>query len=432
MAKRKKAGEVVAATAEETAVAQTAEAENAQLDKELGVGETASELAVVMEVLPENLIIDPVINGLRDWTGESDQEMSIEELAASIDEEGQGQPGIGWETPDGIVLVAGHRRREAVQMLRRKGLTDILFRIVVDPTITNRSQALRKALHENEKRANFTDIERARHIQMLRGMGELAGDDKAMTTAEIASFLGKSPATVTQLEKLIAMPAEVHEDLKAGKIKTAAALEYTATPAEKVAEVHEAAKKKAKERVAKKQAAKKKAEKSATTRKPSRDIVKNTAAMKKELAEAKRKRLEREKREKEEIENAKITGQDVRAAQREVPGGLSTTKAPKMAEASALFEKWMGTAYPDPMRAFASAANRWSHGQLTDKKLDSTWDDLADVVHAGMKKTEKASASTKVETTATTRAKGKGKSAPAKKVAAKKAPAVKKTKPKKK
>ncbi len=125
----------------------------------------------------------------------------LEELAASIKGNGVIQPIIVRPLPVGAAgaaryeIVAGERRWQAAKIA---GLTDIP---VIVRELSDR-QAVAVALIENIQREELTPAEEARALQRLIG-------DFSLTHQEVADAVGRSRAAVTNLIRLLDLPAEV-------------------------------------------------------------------------------------------------------------------------------------------------------------------------------------------------------------------------------
>ena len=257
----------------------------------------------VLEVAPENIIIDEDLRKLRSWTGNSRQELQLPKLAETIYQEGQRELAKAFRVEAGICLYDGHRRREAVQIIRDEWDATWMLQVVVDESMT-RDQAIRAAMLADSQHEAFTPRERARNIAFLRKCYDWQGMEGAR---KIAEFLGVSPATVLQDERLSKAPAELQEKVEAGLLTVTNALEILASTGKLPAEEQAAAQTKVVERageLAKKEKAEK-AEKAAKggkpklEREPTREMK---AAAKRMQEELKRKREEREAREKAERE----------------------------------------------------------------------------------------------------------------------------------
>lgn len=125
----------------------------------------------------------------------------LEDLAASIKTNGVIQPIVVRPLPEGAVgaaryeIVAGERRWQAAKLT---GLTDIpvIVRELSD------SQAVAVALIENIQREELTPAEEARALQRLIG-------EFSLTHGEVAEAVGRSRAAVSNLIRLLDLPAEV-------------------------------------------------------------------------------------------------------------------------------------------------------------------------------------------------------------------------------
>ncbi len=125
----------------------------------------------------------------------------LEELAASIKASGVIQPIVvrplqaASEGGARYEIVAGERRWQAAKIA---GLTDIpvIVRELSD------SQVVAVALIENIQREELTPAEEARALQRLIG-------EFSLTHAEVAEAVGRSRAAVTNLVRLLDLPAQV-------------------------------------------------------------------------------------------------------------------------------------------------------------------------------------------------------------------------------
>jgi len=180
------------------------------------------------EVDPDAVLVNAEIKALRAWNGMSEQEAGIAELARMILEEGQQVPCIVYETAAGLVMVDGERRRAAVNLIRatEEGMADYPLKIHISDLTDD--GAIRVALITTIQRAGFTGMELAHNITFIRAR---FGWEGPTGSAQVADFLGVSPATVTQAEKLLLLPQHVQDDVQAGRTSTTAALEITTTPA---------------------------------------------------------------------------------------------------------------------------------------------------------------------------------------------------------
>ncbi len=149
----------------------------------------------------ENLQANPR-NPRRDFT-----DAELDELAASIRERGIIQPIVVRVSPGGgdtFEIIAGERRWRAAQ---RAGQHDVPI-TVVD---ANDVQSLEFALIENIQRANLNPMEEATGYQALM-------DDFNRTQDDVAQIVGKSRPHVANTLRLLKLPDQVQQLVRAGKL----------------------------------------------------------------------------------------------------------------------------------------------------------------------------------------------------------------------
>jgi ParB family chromosome partitioning protein len=132
-------------------------------------------------------------------------EASLDELAESIRQQGVMQPVLVRPLPDGqYEIIAGERRWRAA---RRAGLTDIpaVVREVPDES------ALAMALIENIQREDLNPLEEAAGIKRLI-------DEFQMTHDVAAQAVGRSRSAVSNLLRLLSLPAGVQEFIMGGRL----------------------------------------------------------------------------------------------------------------------------------------------------------------------------------------------------------------------
>jgi ParB family chromosome partitioning protein len=134
-------------------------------------------------------------------------EEGLNELADSIRAHGVIQPVVVQPLPDNFYqLIAGERRWRAAQ---RAGLHRL-------PAVIRESEAdssLEIALIENLQREDLNPIEEAQAYERLIV-------DFGLTQEEVARRVGKSRATITNMLRLLRLPAEVQQWLGEDKITT--------------------------------------------------------------------------------------------------------------------------------------------------------------------------------------------------------------------
>jgi ParB family transcriptional regulator, chromosome partitioning protein len=131
-------------------------------------------------------------------------EEALQELADSIREQGLVQPLIVRQTGSDFELIAGERRWRAAQLI---GLPDVpvLVREADDRT------ALELALIENLQRENLNPLEEALGFSQLIEQFHL-------TQEEAALRVGKSRAAVANALRLLKLPPEVQDNVRAGQL----------------------------------------------------------------------------------------------------------------------------------------------------------------------------------------------------------------------
>lgn len=129
----------------------------------------------------------------------------VEELAASIKEQGILQPIVARKTKDQkFEIISGERRWRAAQQAGLKEVP-VVIKNVEDKT------SLELALIENIQRANLNPMEEAEAYQRL-------ADEFQMTQEEIAKKVGKKRASVANTLRLLSLSPEVRQFLMQGKV----------------------------------------------------------------------------------------------------------------------------------------------------------------------------------------------------------------------
>jgi len=129
---------------------------------------------------------------------------AIDELASSIREKGIIQPLVVRKSGNYYEIIAGERRWRAAQ---KAGLTKvpIILKDVSD------SEVLELGLIENLQREDLNPIEEAiAYDQLIADFG--------LTHGEISKRIGKERSTITNLVRLLKLPAQVKQALKNGEI----------------------------------------------------------------------------------------------------------------------------------------------------------------------------------------------------------------------
>ena len=131
---------------------------------------------------------------------------SMDELAQSIREHGVLQPLLVRIRDGGYDLIAGERRLRAAQAA---GLSCVPVRVV---SATDR-EAAEMALIENLQREDLDPIEEAEGYRSLM-------DRYQMTQEQISGCVGKARATVANALRLLALPVEIREAVRAGTLSS--------------------------------------------------------------------------------------------------------------------------------------------------------------------------------------------------------------------
>ena len=179
------------------------------------LGPKAAAEAPVLQAMPGDVLrtlpIDAMVPGKYQPRRTMD-DAKLEELAASIKTQGViqpivvrehvGQDGKGARTYE---IIAGERRWRASQ---RAGLSDIpvVIREVDDRTV------VAMALIENIQREDLNPLEEAQALQRLI-------DEFDLTHAAAAEAVGRSRASVSNLLRLLELPAPVRDLVQAGAIE---------------------------------------------------------------------------------------------------------------------------------------------------------------------------------------------------------------------
>jgi ParB family chromosome partitioning protein len=128
----------------------------------------------------------------------------IDELAASIRNQGIIQPLVVRRREDGYELIAGERRWRAAM---RAGLTDV-------PVVVREAsdhEALQLALVENLQREDLNPIEEASGYRRLQ-------EEFSWSQEEMAEKVGKSRPAIANALRLLSLPKDVQQEIASGKL----------------------------------------------------------------------------------------------------------------------------------------------------------------------------------------------------------------------
>jgi ParB family chromosome partitioning protein len=131
-------------------------------------------------------------------------EAKIDELAASVREQGILQPLVVRHRETGYELIAGERRLRAAVKAGFKTVPVIVRE-------ANDHEALQLALVENLQREDLNPVEEARAFERLH-------DEFGWKQDEIADRVGKSRSTVANSMRLLALPSELQQEIAHGRL----------------------------------------------------------------------------------------------------------------------------------------------------------------------------------------------------------------------
>lgn len=131
-------------------------------------------------------------------------EASLEELAASIREQGVIQPLIVTPRGEKLMIVAGERRWRASRMAGLDAIP-VIVRELDDEAV------LEHALVENLQRDNLNPMEEARAFKALM-------DTFGLTQDVVADRVGKSRPAIANALRLLKLPIAYQKDIEAGRL----------------------------------------------------------------------------------------------------------------------------------------------------------------------------------------------------------------------
>jgi ParB family chromosome partitioning protein len=148
------------------------------------------------------------------------QESETAELAESLKRHGQRVPCIGYKTPEGVVLVDGHRRRAAAQ---RAGIRQLAVMIL--PAAPAAGDLLLAQLTVNCQRRDLAPVDLYEAFTALARHRQWNG-------TQLAQELGLSNATVARVLALGKLTAEERATIRAQGISGSAAYAVARAPQE--------------------------------------------------------------------------------------------------------------------------------------------------------------------------------------------------------
>ncbi len=171
-----------------------------------GIGALIPEIDEPSDNKPEvaELLVDDISSNPRQPRHDFDP-VGLEELAASINENGIVQP-ITVRHKDGkFELIAGERRVRAVKMINMRTIPAYVMSVKDDESL------LQLALIENIQREDLNPMDLAQAYQELV---EVHG----LTHGEIADRVGKDRSTVANFLRLLGLPYEIKESIRKGDL----------------------------------------------------------------------------------------------------------------------------------------------------------------------------------------------------------------------
>jgi len=151
----------------------------------------------------QKLLIQDIVPNPDQPRREFDQ-TALDEMAKSIEQHGVVQPIIVVRHGEAYRIVAGERRWRAAQLAKLTHLPAIVRSM-------KELEEIELSLIENIQRVDLSPLEQALSVYKLQQQFNLGLD-------EIAKKLGKAPSTVSNLSRLLQLPDDAREALRAGKI----------------------------------------------------------------------------------------------------------------------------------------------------------------------------------------------------------------------
>ncbi len=131
-------------------------------------------------------------------------ESRLEELAASIKEQGVIQPVIVHKSGSGFELIAGERRWRAARLAGLKTIPSIVKE-------ATKRDILEMALIENIQREDLNPLEAAEAYKRLQ-------EEFKLTQEDLARRVGKERSTITNFLRILGLPKEVKHDIASGAL----------------------------------------------------------------------------------------------------------------------------------------------------------------------------------------------------------------------
>ena len=171
-----------------------------------GIGALIPEIDEPSDSKPEiaELLVDSILSNPHQPRHDFDP-VALEELAASINENGIVQPITVRKKEGKFELIAGERRLRAVKLINMRTIPAYVM------SVENDGSLLQLALIENIQREDLNPVDVA---LAYRELVETHG----LTHGEIADRVGKDRSTVANFLRLLGLPDEIKESVRKGEI----------------------------------------------------------------------------------------------------------------------------------------------------------------------------------------------------------------------
>ena len=171
-----------------------------------GIGALIPEIDEPSDSKPEiaELLVDSISSNPHQPRHDFDP-VALEELAASINENGIVQPITVRKKEGKFELIAGERRLRAVKLINMRTIPAYVM------SVENDGSLLQLALIENIQREDLNPVDVA---LAYRELVETHG----LTHGEIADRVGKDRSTIANFLRLLGLPDEIKESVRKGEI----------------------------------------------------------------------------------------------------------------------------------------------------------------------------------------------------------------------
>lgn len=351
----------------------------------------ASVLNPPLYLRPGEIELNPLLHGARPEPLPASEEKSLARLASSMREIGQIIPLIVERAGnDRHILVDGARRLAAALTLDsddRPFYLECVLRKSNDP--------LQLAIRANLDRQGYTALQIAYLCRDLRARRGWKG------TKEVAQYLGRSRAYVSQHDKILSKPSGMPQDqydlllqkIGSGRMGADAAFYALAHVDWKAPRAQEVLQKASEQAEARTSAPASQESQEAAIPSLSKDEI---AKLKADTAPTQTKKQVQ----------SRIEKRDVRAAAQ--AAGVTKGKTYKtLAEVATLLDAMKSSSYPDALRNFASLFEVWMQGETGTREVLSHWAQIAMLVEEAKEKHDRQRAKSKPAKQATAKSKKK-------------------------